>query len=53
LGRARRTVRRLDSPEIAAAKTFGGRLFASVFGDEVRACLRSSQDEASRQGKGL
>jgi WD40 repeat protein len=53
LGRARRTVRRLDSPEIAAAKAFGGRLFASVFGDEVRACLRSSQDEAHRQGKGL
>jgi len=53
LGRARRTVRRLDSPELAAAKTFGGRLFAAVFGDEVRGCFRSSLDEAGRQGKGL
>jgi len=46
-------MRRVDSPEIEAAKQFGARLFDSVFADEVRACLRSSLDEASNQGKGL
>jgi len=53
LGQSRRTMRRVDSPEIEAAKQFGARLFDSVFADEVRACLRSSLDEASNQGKGL
>jgi hypothetical protein len=53
VGRTRRGVRRLESPEMEAAKTFGGRLFETVFADEVRACLRSSLDEASRQGAGL
>jgi len=36
-----------------AAKSFGGRLFQAVFGGEVRGCLRSSMDEADRQGAGL
>jgi len=53
VGRTRRGVRRLESPEMEAAKTFGGRLFDAVFTDEVRACLRSSLDEASRQRAGL
>ncbi|HEU5101226.1 MAG TPA: CHAT domain-containing protein [Roseiflexaceae bacterium] len=53
LGQSRRTMRRIDSPEVEAAKAFGARLFDAVFPDEVRACLRSSQDEASNQGKGL
>jgi hypothetical protein len=53
LGQSRRTMRRVDSPEIEAAKLFGARLFDAVFADEVRACLRSSVDEASNQGKGL
>jgi len=46
-------MRRVDSPEIEAAKQFGARLFDSVFADEVRACLRSRLDEGSNQGKGL
>ena len=36
-----------------AARAFGGKLFESVFGGEVRGCLRSSLDAASREGRGL
>jgi outer membrane protein assembly factor BamD (BamD/ComL family) len=53
VGRTRGTVRRIESPEMASAKLFGGRLFNSVFAGDVRGCLRSSIDEASRQGVGL
>jgi hypothetical protein len=38
---------------LAAAKAFGTRLFEAVFRDEVRACLRSSRDEADERGAGL
>ena len=37
---------------MASAKAFGGRLFDQVFTGDVRGCLRSSIDEASRQGSG-
>jgi tetratricopeptide (TPR) repeat protein len=53
VGRTRRGVRRLESPEMEAAKAFGGRLFDAVFEDDVRGCLHSSLDEANRRGKGL
>jgi formylglycine-generating enzyme required for sulfatase activity len=53
VGRTRRGVRRLELPEMEAAKSFGGRLFQAVFGDAVRGCFRSSLDEASRQDAGL
>jgi tetratricopeptide (TPR) repeat protein len=53
VGRTRRGVRRLESPEMEAAKAFGGHLFKTVFGGDVRGCLRSSLDEAGRQGAGL
>jgi tetratricopeptide (TPR) repeat protein len=53
VGRTRHTVRRIESPEMATAKAFGGRLFNNVFAGDVRGCLRSSMDEASRQGAGL
>ena len=53
VGRTRHAVRRIESPEMAAAKTFGGQLFNGVFTGDVRGCLRSSIDEASRQGAGL
>ena len=53
VGRSRRTVRRAESPEMAAAKVFGGRLFDAVFAGDVRGCLRSSLDEARRQNAGL
>ena len=53
IGHPRRNVRRIDAPEVEAAKTFGARLFDVVFDDEVRACLRSSIEDAERQGAGL
>jgi tetratricopeptide (TPR) repeat protein len=53
VGRTRRGVRRLESPEMQVAKAFGGRLFQAVFSGDVRGCLRSSLDEAGRQGAGL
>src|SRR5512143_583616 len=53
VGRTRRGVRRINSPEMESAKNFGGRLFNSLFKDEVRGCLRSSLDDASRQEAGL
>jgi len=53
VGRTRRGVRRLESPEMQAAKVFGSKLFETVFDQEVRGCLRSSLDEADRQGAGL
>jgi hypothetical protein len=53
VGRTRRGMRRLESPEMEAAKSFGGRLFDAVFGGDVRECLRSSLDEADRQEAGL
>jgi len=43
LGQSRRTMRRVDSPEIEAAKQFGARLFDSVFADEVREPYRLQQ----------
>jgi len=53
IGQSRRVVRRVDSPEVDAAKEFGARLFETVFSAEPRSCLRSSIDEATRQSKGL
>ena len=53
VGRTRHAVRRIESPEMASAKVFGGQLFDGVFAGDVRGCLRSSIDEANRQGAGL
>ena len=53
VGRTRHVVRRVESPEMASAKAFGAQLFNGVFTGEVRGCLRSSVDEASRQSAGL
>jgi len=53
IGRTRRGVRRLESPEMEAAKVFGGKLFKAVFDDELMSALRSSLDETSKQHQGL
>ena len=53
VGRTRRGVRRLESPEMKAARVFGVRLFEAVFDDEVRGRLRSSLNEANQRGVGL
>jgi hypothetical protein len=42
-----------DAARIDSARAFGTRLFGTVFDGELRACLRSSLDEAERQGMGL
>ncbi|HEX8596920.1 MAG TPA: CHAT domain-containing protein [Chloroflexia bacterium] len=42
----KRSTRRIDAPEVAAAKRFGERLYNSVFTGDVSAVLRSSLDEA-------
>lgn len=52
-GRARRVTRRVESQEMNAAKTFGAALFTAVFSGDVKACFRSSLDEARRQNAGL
>jgi tetratricopeptide (TPR) repeat protein len=46
-------VRRIDSPQTARVKAFGGKLFEAVFADEVAEALRSSLDEAGRRDSGL
>lgn len=53
LGRSKGAARRIESSEMAAAKSFGGALFGAVFSGDVRSCLRASSDEASRKGVGL
>jgi hypothetical protein len=53
IGHTRRTMRRIDAPEATAAKALGTQLFDAVFTGDLRACLRSSLDEAGRQGAGL
>lgn len=49
IGRLRTSTRRIHTAEMEAARELGGKLFDAVFGNEVRACLRSSLDEAYRQ----
>jgi hypothetical protein len=53
IGRTRRGVRRLESPEMETARAFGSRLFSAVFSDEILSCLRGSLNESYRQGAGL
>jgi hypothetical protein len=49
----RRIVRRIESPEMQAAKEFGSKLYKAVFSDEVQSALRSSLDQARAQNSGL
>jgi predicted transcriptional regulator len=53
VGRSQNLVRKIDSPEMRTIKNFGGRLFETIFRDEVRGCLQASLHEASLQGMGL
>jgi hypothetical protein len=53
VGRPRQGVRRIDSPIEDDVKDLGARLYRSVFREQIRDCLRSSQTEARRQGAGL
>ena len=53
IGRPRRGVRRLESPEMEYAKQFGGKLFKSIFDEDMLSALRRSLDEVKKQNKGL
>ncbi len=46
-------IRGIDSPQTARIKAFGGKLYESVFADEVGETLRSSLDEAGHRDSGL
>jgi hypothetical protein len=53
IGRPRRSTRRMQTTEINAVKTFGGKLFSSVFAAEVLACFRMSMERALAEDAGL
>jgi formylglycine-generating enzyme required for sulfatase activity len=53
VGRPRRGIRRLDSPEMEAAKHFGARLFEAIFRGDMYASLRNRLNEAQLQEMGV
>jgi hypothetical protein len=53
IGRPRRVVRRVDAPETAAIKTFGGQLYRALFHDDLEINLLRSLSEATAQRAGL
>jgi hypothetical protein len=53
VGRPRRGIRRLDSPEMETARIFGSKLFDALFCDDVRDLYHSASAEADIAGKGL
>jgi tetratricopeptide (TPR) repeat protein len=53
IGRVRRKVRRIQSPERKLLEDFGSQLFQSVFAGPVRDCLDRSRTAAEAEGAGL
>jgi hypothetical protein len=53
IGRPRQTVRRVDAPQIAAIKEFGGKLFEAVFRSDLATNLASSLSIATAAHAGL
>jgi hypothetical protein len=53
VGRPRSGVRRLESPEAEAARTFGRKLFESVFTGDVSTAWQRSLDIAEQDDRGL
>jgi tetratricopeptide (TPR) repeat protein len=53
IGRLRRKVRRIQSPERQLLENFGGQLFQAVFSGTVRDCLDRSHTKAVSEGAGL
>jgi|GEM_PF-270701 len=53
VGIQRSTMRRIDSPEMEATKTFGSALFEKVFTKGVYSCLERSLMSARQKGKGI
>jgi CHAT domain len=53
LGRTRRAVRRVESSEMQAAKTFGAALFNAVFSGVVAGAFKDRVEAARRTGEGV
>ena len=53
IGRPRRNVRRINTPQVTAIKDFGGSLFDAVFPPELRINLAISQSRADADDAGL
>jgi tetratricopeptide (TPR) repeat protein len=53
MGRPQKGMRRIESSEMQTVKTFGTRLFRTVFSDDVLACYLRSLDQVLNQDKGL
>jgi hypothetical protein len=53
IGRPRRNVRKINTPQVMAIKDFGGRLFEAVFPPEVRVNLAGSLMRADAMDAGL
>jgi hypothetical protein len=53
VGRTRRGVRRIESPEMQLAKSFGGQLFGAVMDGRVRDLYRATFAQARAAGEGL
>jgi hypothetical protein len=53
LGQQRSGLRRLDSPQMAAARVIGTQLFDAAMGGEVGTCFARSLDGAQQTGRGL
>ncbi len=53
IGRTRQGFRRLDSPQMQAAKEFGKQLFEGVFDEDMYTCLAVSLNQAKHEGKGI
>lgn len=53
MGMNRGAMRSADSPQLAAAKAFGGQLYRAIFAEDVQDCLSGSLAVATQAGNGL
>ena len=53
IGRTRRGVRRIDSPEMELARAFGGQLFSAVMDTKIAELYRATLVEARATGQGV
>lgn len=53
MGRPQRGMRRIDSSEMSTIKSFGTRLFQTVFNDDIYACYLRSIDSVRYRNQGL
>ena len=53
IGRPRRGVRKINSPEMNEARKFGSKLYEAVFQGALQTCLLRSIDNAEQQNQGV